>query len=283
MAISYGIPSISFPTTSHPTVDKIEKELNDIKIWVLSSSCKPATEAICDGVLKLSRLYECMHEFINSISSTQNDKWVEELMDDLVEFLDVCGIIRDLVSQIKDHIRDQQCALRRSKGDPSLETSIVRYNCFRKRVKKDVKRLMASLKRSVAAKSRDHDHREEVVVRMVMEVTISVFQSLLTLFIMSDSRTPKANKWSLVMSKLIQKTRVACEEQHLSATSDFKGSDAVLLHQCCFKDRLSSWSYAKCRLEKMEAQLERMESGLESIFRRLIRTRVSLLNIVSHY
>ncbi|XP_024978456.1 uncharacterized protein LOC112515764 [Cynara cardunculus var. scolymus] len=296
MAISYEIRSVSFPTTSHPTADKIEKELNDIKTWVQSSPREPSTEAIFDGVLKLSRLYECMHEFFNSLSSTHNEKWMEKLMDDLVEFLDVCGIIRDLVSQIKEHIRDLQCALRRRKEDSSLETCTARYNCFRKKVKKDVKGLIGRLTRSVAAKSKDHDHHHhcmhEVVVRMVMEVrevTVSVFRSLLTLFIMPDSRTSKACKWSLVVSKLIQKTKVACEEHHYqqqerywSATNGLKGSDAVLLHRCV-RDGLSSWSYGKSRLEKMEGQIERMEGGLELIFRRLIRTRASLLNIVSHY
>ncbi|KAI3689261.1 hypothetical protein L2E82_47214 [Cichorium intybus] len=56
----------SFPTPSHPATYPIEKEINDIKTW----------------------------ELINSLSSIQNENWVEELMDGLVGFLDVCGFTR---------------------------------------------------------------------------------------------------------------------------------------------------------------------------------------------
>lgn len=37
---------------------------------------------------------------------------------------------------------------------------------------------------------------------------------------------------------------------------------------------------AHARLEALENAIERLESGLESVFRRLIQTRASLLNII---
>ncbi|KAI3701647.1 hypothetical protein L6452_26879 [Arctium lappa] len=49
---------------------------------------------------------------------------------------------------------------------------------------------------------------EKRKVMEVREVIVSVLQSPLLLFVMPDSRTPKANKWSLAISKLIQKTRL---------------------------------------------------------------------------
>ncbi|XP_076888698.1 uncharacterized protein LOC143539202 [Bidens hawaiensis] len=270
---------MSLPTTSHdPSADSIKKELNGIETWVMSSTCKPSVETIYDGLMKLSRLYECLHEFINLLCSTRNGKCGEELMDRLVGFLDVCDIIRDIMSLYKEHVRDLQCASRRRKGD----SSIPRYNCFRKMIKKDVKRLIASLKQSKAAKSPDHHHQHEAIKR-VIEVTVSVFETLLMPFVTRSSQTPKANKWSIVVSKLIQRTKVSCEEHHYQNANDVEGWDAVLRGQCIEDDRFSTLWNDVCIWEAMEAQIERIEDGLECILRSLIRTRASLLNVVSNY
>ena len=49
-----------------------------------------------------------------------------------------------------------------------------------------------------------------------------------------------------------------------------------------FKDEsLSDAQIAKCTLETFGGQIERMESGLACMFRCLVQTRVSLLNIIS--
>lgn len=279
--ITYVVRSTSLPTTSHPSTHTIEKELNKIKTWVLSSSsCKQSTESICNGLLTLSRLYECLHDSIKFLSSIRNEKWVEEILERLVGFLDVCGIMKDILSQIKEHVRDLHCALRRRKGDSSVESSISSYNCFRKRVKKDVKRLISSLNKSTVAKS-SGDH-SEVIFNMIMEVTISIFESLLMNFVMGYSQTRKTNKWSLVISKLTPRTRVGCDEHHFQKTNDFEGLHDKLLNRFTRKE-FSSWSSAICRLETIEAEIERLENSLDCIFRRMIKTRACLLNIVSNY
>ncbi|KAL4582803.1 hypothetical protein LXL04_007363 [Taraxacum kok-saghyz] len=302
MAMSYKqnttrkVRSISFPPPLHPTTYRMEKELNDIKTCLLSSSwstsCKPNTEAVCEGLLKLSPLYEGIMELIKSLSFVQNEKWVEEPMDGLVGFLDVCGIMRNLVSELKGHVVVLQCALRSRKGVSIVEKSIGQFNGVRKRIRKDVKRLIASVKIPMAVTLEDHHHHHhdhELLIKRVKEVrevTVIIFESLLNLL---DSRTPVANKWPIVVSKLIKKTRVTCEEQHRRQQQEHCGTifDLEVLGVMSpiryIKDGLSSWSYNKYQLETVEAQLERIEDNLESIYMTLIRTRASLLNIVSHY
>ncbi|KAK9067434.1 hypothetical protein SSX86_014763 [Deinandra increscens subsp. villosa] len=282
---TYGVRSISLSATPNLSTDSIKKELNGIETLVMSpSSCKPSLEAIYDGLMRLSRLYECTHELINLLC-TCDKKWVEDLLDILVGFLDVCETMREIMSRYKEHVRDLECALRRRKGDSSIESSIARYNSFRKTVKKDVKRLMASLKRSMVAKSQDRhcEAHHEVVIKMVMEETVSIFECLLMAFVMPNTQVPKTCKWSMVVSKLIQRTRVACEEHHYHQTNDIGSLDVVLHDRCVKVDRCSSWWNDACILEAMETQIGRIGDGLECIFRSLIRTRVSLLNIVSNY
>ncbi|KAK1432590.1 hypothetical protein QVD17_09487 [Tagetes erecta] len=284
------VRSISLPTTSHPSIHSIKKELNGVETWVsMSSSCKPSIEAIYDGLLKLSRLYECMHEVMSVLCSNQDEKHVKELMDTLIGFLDVCDIMRDIMSRYKEHVRDLQCALRRRKGDTCVKNSTVRFNNFRKEVKKDVKRLLTSLKQTMVVKSQDHSHQHQddhdhvVVARMVLEVTVSVFESLLIHFVMPNSQTTNTCKWSMVVSKLIQRTRVACEDQRYQQTKDIARLNLVLGGQCIQGEQLSCWWNDVCMLEALEAQIERIDDGLECIFRSMIRTRASFLNIVSNY
>lgn len=62
-----------------------------------------------------------------------------------IKLIDICGILRDLMLQTNEHARTLQSALRRRKGDSSIETSITSYNCLRKKMKKDVKKLIMAL------------------------------------------------------------------------------------------------------------------------------------------
>ncbi|KAI3747683.1 hypothetical protein L6452_10263 [Arctium lappa] len=295
-SIRCQVKSISLPCRSHPSTLRIEQELNAAKTDAVAA--KPSGETICSGLSQLTELYKCMDDLLNSsttqvsIARQQNMKFVEDLIDESVKFLDVCGSISDMVTQMKEHIRDLHCALRRRKGELSSENSIMKYNCFRKKMKKDVKGLVASLKQvdnnmtsdgSFVVVDSDH-HQLAAVIKAVVgvsEMTVSVFESLLSFFSLPIS---KPNRWSFVVSKLIHKGMVACEEQQEQVVlNELNSLDAVLQTLCKYgsSTHLGNMQIAKCRLEKVEAQLERMETRLGCMFRRLIRTRATLLNIVS--
>nr|GEZ23269.1 hypothetical protein [Tanacetum cinerariifolium] len=288
------VKSISLPCRSHPTTNRIEQELNEAKAAATAATSKPSAETICSCLSQLIELYKCMDDLLNSscvnvlVSRQQNKKWVEELIEESVTFLDVCGGIRDLVIEMKYHTRDIMCALRRRKGDVNVENSVTKYNCLRKKMRKDVKMLVASLKQvdnmvtDGASMLVDSDNQLVAVIKAIIgvsEVTVSVFESLLMLFYMPIS---KPNKWSVVVSKLIHKGMVACEDQQ-GILNEFESIDDALQTLCKYEsasqgDKMQN---AKCRLERLETQLECMENRLECMFRRLIRTRASLLNIIS--
>lgn len=289
----YQIRSISLPCRSHPSTIRIEQELNKLKTWEASSVF--TEKSICDGLNGLTALYKCMEELLNlpltqqALSNNQNEKWVNELLDGSVKFLDICGLARDMVSQIKEQVRDLRCALRRRKGDPSIEESVAEYISFRKRIKKDAKKLGADLKQADNASGcqpvANLDHHIIAVIRVLVEVgemTASIFESMLLFFSASVSK-PKPTRWSLV-SKLIQKGTSACEYQEGFPMNELESVDAALLNLC--KNGSSNEGdrvqIAQNRLEEIEVQIESLDGGLECIFRCLIRTRASLLNILSH-
>ncbi|CBI25904.3 unnamed protein product, partial [Vitis vinifera] len=130
------------------------------------------------------------------------------------------------------------------------------YICSRKKMNKDAKKLLAAMKKmdkeTRASPLLDQHHQLSAVIEVLGEVnviSISIFQALL-LFLSAPVSKPKPTRWSLV-SKFMHKGIVKHENiKELEST--------------------------------LEASIEGLENGLECMFRRLIKTRASLLNIVSH-
>jgi hypothetical protein len=281
MAGRYHVRSISLPSRSHPTTLRLEEELNKLKTCSASTS-----ESICKDLAGLDELYKCMDDLLNMSSAQQvlsqnrHEKYVEELLDGSVRLLDICGITRDTILQIKEHVRALQSALRRrSKGDSSIESNINSYTIFKKKMKKDAKKLITSLKQMEnkwgALPALDLDHHLGAVIRVIREVcvmNVSIFQSLL-LFLTAPVSKTKPTGWSLV-SKLMHKGAVACEEKQENV-NEMEAVDASL----GTLSRFASSSHKS--LKDLESSMEEMENGLECLFRRLIKTRASLLNIIS--
>ncbi|KAF5753092.1 hypothetical protein HS088_TW01G01011 [Tripterygium wilfordii] len=281
----YHVRSISLPSRSHPSTLRIEEALNKFK--TLDAFSRSSTGSICTGLSGLEELYRCMDDLLNMgstqqvLSHNQNEKCIDELLDGSVRLLDVCTNIRDMLLQIKEHVQALQSALRRRKGDSSTETSISTYISFRKRMKKDSKRLVAALKQMEnklgASPISDQDHHLSAVIRVLREVnvtSISIFQSLLLFLSMSVSK-PRQGKWSLV-SKLMHKGMIACEEKQESL-NELEIVDAAL----CEGLNIEKMQNTNKRLEALETSIQGLENGLESVFRRLIKARAAVLNIIS--
>ncbi|MCD7448749.1 hypothetical protein HAX54_045690 [Datura stramonium] len=257
------VRSISLPGRSHPTTQRVEEELHKLKS--LEVSFAPA--AVSNGLIGLEKLYKCIDDLLNLpqtlqvLSRSLNAKWLDDLLDKSVRLLDVCGTIRELVSQYKENVRDLQSSLRRRKGDSTIDDSFERFTSFSKKIKRDVKRSVSTLKQmdqdTAVPVLLDADKDTVAVIRALREanaVCISFFQKILS-FLCVPLLKPKPSKWSL-LSRLVQKERIASECQEESMSLETK-------------------------LETFEAYLISFEDGLEAIFRRLIRSRTSLLNILS--
>ncbi|GMP32118.1 hypothetical protein CsSME_00006024 [Camellia sinensis var. sinensis] len=186
--------SISLPCSrSHPSTVRIEEKLNKIKTWEATSP--PTAKAIHNGLSRLDDLYKCMEDLLNlpltqqALSHDQHEKWVGDLQEGFITLLDTCGTARDVITQMKEQVRDLQSALRRRKGDSSIEISIAKYTCFRKNTKKDAKTLIAMMKqidnKIEATPQLELDQHVSSVIKVLREVaavTISILHSLLLFF-----------------------------------------------------------------------------------------------------
>ncbi|KAG5530106.1 hypothetical protein RHGRI_030467 [Rhododendron griersonianum] len=291
----YEIRSISLPSRSHPTTLRIEEELNKLKISEASSTTTKA-EKICSGLLGLNEVYKCLDEVLKlpltqkALSLDQHERWIDESLDASVRLLDVCSTARDFTSQIKERVIDLESAIRRKKGDSRIQICTAEYFSFRKEMNKGVKKLIKDVKQidskisslPLLDQQLEDDHHVTAVIRVQKEVSwisMSVYNSLLLFFSPRISK-PKSKNWS----KLLDKGRVACEEQKGNG-NELQRVDVALsnIWQCGgSSDQVGeNMKMAQNGLEELEASIESIENGLECLFKGLIKARASLLNIVS--
>ncbi|KAL7192882.1 hypothetical protein ACSBR2_024653 [Camellia fascicularis] len=267
--------SISLPCQSHPSIARIEEELNKMKIW--DESSKPTAKAVSNGMSRLEDLYKCMEDLLNlprtqqALSHHQHEKWIGDLQAGFVNLLDICGTERDVMTEIKEHVRDLQSALRRRKGDSSIETNIAKYTRFRKKAKKDAKKLIAAMKKIdnkiEATPLLELDQHISSVIKALREIVAAstfILHSLL-LFLSVPILKSKSTRRSLENVNELESVDVAW---HSLCKSDSSEGDKLQIAQNSFKS--------------LEASIEEVENVLECLFRRFIKARVTLLNIVSH-
>jgi uncharacterized protein (DUF342 family) len=112
-------------------------------------------------------------------------------------------------------------------------------------------------------------------------VTLIVFESLLTCMAKPKLQL-KSSSWLLV-SKLVHPKRVACECAETN-TNEFQMVDAAL--EPLISHKTSKYSEhienAQNCLGKLETNIQDLEEVLESLSRLLVKTRVSLLNILNN-
>ncbi|KAL1315978.1 hypothetical protein AAHE18_05G032200 [Arachis hypogaea] len=263
MASKLHIRSNSLPNGSHPCSSRVQEQLNNLRNF--EATC--TSESVVKGLSMLEDVYFSMDNLLNvgstqkAISDHQSVKCFQEILDGSIKVLDVCGIARDTVMQIKENVQSLHSSLRRRKGDSCIEKSIAEYNSSSKKMRKNVNKLITSLKHLQSKYGILNQHQDLRILSEVIEMNMCVFQCLLS-FLGGPSKS-KASKW---MNKLMQKEEVNSETLNTLLNEGAKGSQIQASNE---------------QLESLEIAIESIESGLENLFRRMIKTRTSLLNILS--
>ncbi|XP_020975763.1 uncharacterized protein LOC107632443 [Arachis ipaensis] len=295
MASKYQLRSISLPSRSHPSTIRVDEELIKLKTWEATSTS--TSKSIAIGFSLLQDLYLSLDAFLNMASTqhviSQNqggdEKYFEEVLDGSIRVLDICGITRDIILQIKENVQSLHSSLRRRKGDSSVEKSVLEYNLFTKKMKKNSKKVITNLKHmdsnfgvSPILNLGDHFGAVVRVLREVILMNLFVFQLLLSFFNMSKSKSKsKSTKW-LMVAKLLHKGVIACDEdnsQNVNELQCVEASLSTLLIEGINNGEKMHIAHEK--LGALENVLESLDNNLDSTFRNLIKTRASLLNMIS--
>ncbi|RZC50366.1 hypothetical protein C5167_018796 [Papaver somniferum] len=183
--------------------------------------------------------------------STEDGKCLDAVLDRSCMLLDVCETIKDVLSMMKQSAQDLQSSIRRKSNEFDA------YMSSRKKVCKVIQKFLSDLKKNT---NKNNDLVSDVLTE-VEATTLAVFESVLSFL-----SAPK--KRSLV-SKLTTKNSTQ------QVVNEVTKVDIAL------KSKVTEAKEVQKPLAALEINLQELEQGLESVFRCLIKNRVSLLNILN--
>lgn len=274
---SCHVRSISLPSESHPLTQSVKVRLGRLR------SSQETSSLNCQGLSGLLKsLYESVDDFIQlpltyqAISNVQHQGSVDEVLDRSLRLLEVCGATKDIFSQMKECLKDLESSIRRKRGESSLAGDIEAYMISRKKLKKMISKSKSfrSLKtKEDISEAQDKDTTLVTLTREVEEISVAVFASLLS----SISLTPKSkgNGWSVVSKLLKSRSTVDAKEVGMinAEVLAWRSSKDISLVQV--QNLLK-------HLEASQSSIQEVEEELEFAYRLLLKTRVSLLNILTH-
>ncbi|GLT63237.1 hypothetical protein SLA2020_358150 [Shorea laevis] len=282
----YHVRSNSLPSRPHPLASDIDEHLSRLRSSEATSS---SSTSICQKLNGLQDLHDCVDKFLQlpltqeALSQQKNRKWFDELLDGSLQILDICNFAQDTVRKAKESTIELQSVLRRRRrGEVEIVAEVKKYLTSRKAVKKAISKALAKLKtmeaKCTSSSPSDQSQTKAIVgmLKQVEAVTLFVFESLLSLIYgtMDQSNT---KSWSLV-SKLIGLKRIACEEEERNI-NEFEMVDAAVK---MIKSEIVIHKEMQIQLSNLESCIQDLEEGLDCLSRHLIKTRVSLLNILNH-
>ncbi|KAG8378056.1 hypothetical protein BUALT_Bualt08G0098400 [Buddleja alternifolia] len=241
--------SNSFPSQSHPTVNDVEDQLRRLKS---SEATSTSASSLCENLASLRDLHEGINNMIQmpsiqqALSQEQGQSWINELLEESLKLVDLCGFSREVLCLTKESVQDLESSIRRNRGESATTDDIKAYVASKKKINKMVKKCIKNLNKNSTAIP---DNEFGTMLKETEALDFSVLSSVLML-ISGEKERSKQRKWSF-LSKF---TQTHSEAENINVK----------------------------QLKATEMSIGELEEELESLFRSLIKTRVSLLNVFSH-
>ncbi|CAH8330318.1 unnamed protein product [Eruca vesicaria subsp. sativa] len=246
---SYGahVRSTSWPENVHPLSRSIEDHLLILK---------KSPESACRKLVVLKNMYEVVEVFLRLQSSKTQKAFLEDVSDGFLEVLDICGTIRDVLMEIKEQVRELESSLRRRVirsrlgGDQEafLTREIDAY-VFKRRVLS--RKIGKQLKMKNKNKKKKDCGGAINVMKKVKETSFDVLVSLLMEVVTANHKQISRSGCRGIMSRMFNKKNQEVEGGELK------------------------------KLRETEIMIEATEGELECVYKKLLKTRVSLLNMLT--
>ncbi|XP_050944373.1 uncharacterized protein LOC103485362 [Cucumis melo] len=296
------IRSVSLPTRVELESEPLLQSLKSFQV----SSCKAKTtplglEEIQVALVGLAELYNSVGKLVQSSSTQQalvhykEGKLVEEALNESVVLIDSCSSARDIILTMKQIIQTLQSALRRKCANSIVESHVRAYFSYRRKVKKEIGSYIGVLKRMENDRTTDffllwdiQNHDLLPVIKLLREarsVSISIFGELLA-FLSAPVVKGKARGWSLV-SQLMPVIKSGSGKGQ-KTVNEMENVDIALNsllgqgREACGNDNKAEVQIAQRRIGTLASSFEGIESGLDSMFKCLVKHRVCFLNMLVH-
>ncbi|CDP11115.1 unnamed protein product [Coffea canephora] len=262
--------SISLPSSSHPLLVNAEEHLQRLKSSEAASS--PSHSLACQRLDALKNLYECLDDVLQLPLSQQALSNDQEVLDGSLILLDICGAVRDIYSQVNESVQELESSLRR-KRNGHLADEVSSYMISKKQLNKMISKCYKELKKAekncnLTLVNKDSEKVPLVdLIKEVRETTLTVLES--TLSFLSPSKAGS------LVSKLLRKNASSKGHSNIAAMEQIE----MELH--LLNKNKSNVDVVK-GLEALESSIQELAEMREIVFRLLLKTRVSLLNILNH-
>ncbi|KAI4966889.1 hypothetical protein ZWY2020_035749 [Hordeum vulgare] len=234
--------SASLPSTPHSTESKVEEELQGLQTRISAPSA--TIDTMCGGLRSLGDIYSSI-EAIMSLPSNQVGLSLPLRRKMVEEELDRSLVLVDLCNAMQESLAELKASIQ------DLQLTLKRGDGAAVQIKIEsfirlAKKAQKPFKKITSTKTTAEGCRTVRLLAEARDTAVSLLESASRL-LPKQIGAANGSRWSLV-SQRFQKKRVACEA---------------------------------AQLEALERGMAELENGVESLFRRLIHSRVSLLNILS--
>ncbi|KAL6531922.1 hypothetical protein OROMI_028285 [Orobanche minor] len=287
--------SSSLPSRSHPLIPQFDDRLRTLNKSDNDLTSSSSLSSIAEKLHSLENVHNCIDDLLllphthQVFARESREKWVEEIMDGYLSLVDACATAKDFVSHSKGHVASLLSVLRRRRDTDDLSEFISSRKTTKKMIQKSL-RDITSFKNKSSVLALDKDHETIAVISMLKEAESTTLELIEALLVsVSGGAKSHSSGWCLV-SRLIRsrKTSVGQDQDNISrSTLEFGDLDATLSKIVSF--RTSKYGSVvqiddlQQQLRDMDGTIQVVEERLECLFKRLIKSRVSLLNMQSQF
>ncbi|KAK0581669.1 hypothetical protein LWI29_016709 [Acer saccharum] len=276
---SYHVHSNSLPSGPHRITSEVDQHLSRLRSSQATSRSSSSSSSICLEINGLQDLHDCVDKLLQlplthqALGQEQQNKLVNELLNGSLRILDVSSIAKDVLLQTKECAQELSSVLCRRWGD-EISSEVKKYLTSRKAIKKTMKKALKGMVNKCSSRISE-EHESVTKLTEVKAITFAVFESLFSL-ISGPMCTSSKLSGRYLVSKLMQSKRIACEEEESDINEFVKVDAALIAHKTSTSDNIIQV------LKELELNIQDLEDGLESLSRHLIKSRVSLLNILNN-
>ncbi|ERM96373.1 uncharacterized protein LOC18424305 [Amborella trichopoda] len=269
----YHIRSITMPSRSNPILSLVKEQ-------VCPLSCSQPT-----NLSALESLYDNLDSLLSLLLTEdvlcRQSEGVNELLEDYLRLVDSCDKMRDVVARVRVEQRGVLFMLRR-RDRSGLEARIGTYTRSRKQMTKELTKCLENLRHvgrtPVIAHNHSsaQDHEVMDVLKQARSITVSLFRSLMSKFV------ERRKKWCLISGFF--KSRVWSVETDDMETSEWEKVAMALQQLQAASSKLEeNHVHDVIRLlDSSDEQMGSIEEILGCFCSRLIRTRVTVLNVLTN-
>ncbi|KAL3840139.1 hypothetical protein ACJIZ3_024730 [Penstemon smallii] len=241
--------------------------VEDMNAYVASR--KKIVKKLKASEIVIQELEEELETFFKSLVKTRVA--LLNLLEGSLGLVDLCGFSRDIVCLTKESVQDLESSIRRNRGE-DMNVYVASRKMIIKKVNKCIKNLK-SFNRNSTSVLLHKDADLNAIATMLKEteaLDLSILKSLLTL-VSGEKKQSKQRNWSL-LSKLTNTSCVHSEVEQESGVEKFSLN----------VDKSRTMQNTLKQLKASDTTVQEIELGLETFFRSLVKTRVTLLNVLSN-